>query len=505
MKCLVSIFAILIFIYSNVILQAQWVQTSGTGTGKVKSLAVNASYIFAGTSPGGVYRSTNDGTDWTQVNNGLSFTDINALYINGTDIYNATTVSVYRSANNGTNWSGVSMGVGGWTYYTFASNGSNIFAGGIEGINISTNSGSSWSLVDPQNIYGSVDTGSVYSIALSGNNVYAGTIGSDGGGIYLSTNNGTNWSRCFSGKYIQALTVIGTKIFAGTWGSGVYISTNNGTNWTQVNSGLTSTYVYSFAVNGSSLFAGTNSGIFLSNDNGAGWTPVGLDNNYILSLAISGTNLFAGTSAAGVWRRPLSELTLPVELSSFMANVQGRNILLNWSTQTEKNSNKFIIERKTSGFNWESIGSVNASVLSNSPRHYSFADNNLQSGKYQYRLKMVDNDGTFDYSKIIETEVASPKIFELSQNYPNPFNPSTKISYTLPLDSRVTIEVYNIAGERIHRLVNEEQAAGFYSIDFNPSSIDRSISSGVYFYRIIAFNKIDGTNFSSIKKMILLK
>jgi hypothetical protein len=196
---------------------------------------------------------------------------------------------------------------------------------------------------------------------------------------------------------------------------------------------------------------------------------------------------------------------LPVELSSFTSDCpDGRSVQLNWETKTEKNSNKFIVERK-SLTDWENLGSVMASVLSNSPKHYSFSDNKLQSGKYQYRLKMMDNDGSFYYSKIIEINLALPKNFELSQNYPNPFNPSTKINYSLPFDSKVTLDVYNVAGVKIAQLVNGEKPAGYYTVDFNSCSIGKNIASGVYFYRIIVSNSTDGTNFSSIKKMMILK
>ena len=136
-----------------------------------------------------------------------------------------------------------------------------------------------------------------------------------------------------------------------------------------------------------------------------------------------------------------NDAPLPVELSSFTSNVNGRNVSLNWETKTEKNSYKFDIEKEASGANWESIGSVKAAVLSNSPKQYSFTDKNLQSGKYQYRLKMIDNDGSFQYSKIVETEVAVPKDFAVSQNYPNPFNPSTKIDYQIPVDAKVVMEI----------------------------------------------------------------
>jgi hypothetical protein len=197
---------------------------------------------------------------------------------------------------------------------------------------------------------------------------------------------------------------------------------------------------------------------------------------------------------------------LPVELSSFTSIVNGRDVSLNWETKTEANSNKFVIDRalvntKTASVTWTSVGTIQASGTSGSPKQYSFTDKNLQPGKYQYRLNMVDYDGSFQYSKIIETEVALPKKFNLSQNYPNPFNPSTNINYSLPSDSRVTLEVYSISGERVAQLVNGNQPAGFYSVNF----INKNVSSGVYFYRIIAVDNATGNQFSLIKKMMLLK
>jgi hypothetical protein len=201
---------------------------------------------------------------------------------------------------------------------------------------------------------------------------------------------------------------------------------------------------------------------------------------------------------------------LPVELSSFTSSSHDQSVLLNWTTITENNSNRFEVQRtlvgpKNSASNWITIALVKASYSINSPKQYSFIDKNLQSGKYQYRLKMIDNDGAFEFSKIIESDISVPSKFELSQNYPNPFNPSTKINYTLPVDSKVTLEVYNITGEMIAQLLNEQQSAGYYSVDYNSSSVNKSIPSGIYFYRLIANGNANGTNFSSIKKMMLIK
>jgi hypothetical protein len=185
----------------------------------------------------------------------------------------------------------------------------------------------------------------------------------------------------------------------------------------------------------------------------------------------------------------------PVELSIFAANVQEHNIVLNWETKTEKNSDKFVIERKTISTDWKSIGSVKAAVLSNSTKYYSFIDQDLQTSQYNYRLKMIDNDGTFKYSKVIKAEVAVPKNYELNQNFPNPFNPNTVISYSLPSASNEKLIVYNTLGQTVKILENGFKNAGNYSINFNASDLP----SGIYFY------KLEAGQFTQIKKMILLK
>jgi hypothetical protein len=196
---------------------------------------------------------------------------------------------------------------------------------------------------------------------------------------------------------------------------------------------------------------------------------------------------------------------LPIELFSFKSQVTFNIITVFWETKTEYNSEKFEIERKSLTTEWSKIASIAASGNSNVAKQYSYKDRELNSGKYCYRLKMIDNDGRFKYSKILETEVAIPKNFELSQNYPNPFNPSTKIDYQLPVDTKVLLEIYNITGQKVVELVNKVQTAGYYSVDFNSFSLGKNITSGIYFYRIIGEDKTTGNEFSTIKKMMLLK
>ncbi len=101
----------------------------------------------------------------------------------------------------------------------------------------------------------------------------------------------------------------------------------------------------------------------------------------------------------------------------------------------------------------------------------------------------------------VEDEIVIPNKFELSQNYPNPFNPSTVISYSLPSDSKVKLQVFNALGEVITTLVDETRNAGVQTIKWNASNL----ASGVYLYRISAESISDSKKFSSVKKMILMK
>jgi len=92
-----------------------------------------------------------------------------------------------------------------------------------------------------------------------------------------------------------------------------------------------------------------------------------------------------------------------------------------------------------------------------------------------------------------------PEKYSLEQNYPNPFNPSTSISYSIPENAFVTLKIYDVLGNEVEVLINEQKESGNYQIDFNASSVSRRISSGIYYYTLTA------GNFTSTKKMILIK
>jgi hypothetical protein len=191
---------------------------------------------------------------------------------------------------------------------------------------------------------------------------------------------------------------------------------------------------------------------------------------------------------------------LPVELAAFTATANRMNADLRWSTATEVNNYGFEIERRQTA-TWNKVGFVSGAGTSNSPRDYSYTDNNLSSGRYTYRLKQIDNNGEFSYHGSVEIVIGSaPQEFALLQNYPNPFNPSTVISFQLPVNSQVTLKVYDVLGKEVATLVNEEMKAGSYTVPFSASNGNTStLASGVYIYRLNA------GSFVSTKKLVLMK
>ena len=193
------------------------------------------------------------------------------------------------------------------------------------------------------------------------------------------------------------------------------------------------------------------------------------------------------------WSNSFSGAPLPVELTSFTASAKGSSVTLNWETKTEVDNNGFEVERNSTG-TWQKIGFVEGHGTANSPKYYSFNDNNPLGSKIQYRLKQIDNDGTFEYSPVVEVEL-NPTQFTVYQNYPNPFNPSTVIRFALPVPGNVTVNVFNTLGEKVATLLDGPMEAGYQQVTFDAANFP----SGLYFYEISA------GEFKSIKKMLLMK
>ena len=336
-------------------------------------------------------------------------------------------------------------------------------------------------------------SGSVYSLlsfAVSGTNLFAGTDG--GGGVFLSTNNGTSWTTVNTGltnTAVQSLAVSGTNLFAGTYGGGVFLSTNNGTTWTAVNIGLTNTLVLSLAVSGTNLFAGTNGGVFLSTNNGISWTANGLTNTSVRSLAVSGANLFAGTWGGGVflstnngttWTAVNSGLTytdvpsLVVSGTNLFAGPNGGGVFLSTNN----------------GTSWTA---VNSGLTDTWVRSLAVSGMNLFAGTSSGGVWRRPLSEIVTSVQILPNEL--PTHFNLDQNYPNPFNPATTISFGLPSKSFVSLKVFDALGREIATVVSEELFAGNYSKNWNAYGMP----SGVYFYRM------QSGSFAETKKLVLLR
>jgi hypothetical protein len=193
------------------------------------------------------------------------------------------------------------------------------------------------------------------------------------------------------------------------------------------------------------------------------------------------------------------DYVVPVELTSFTAKAYANEVQLSWITATETNNQGFEVQRSKDG-EFETIAFVSGNGTTTETHAYAYTDKDVNAGSYSYRLKQVDFDGTFEYSNVVQVEVSVPTVFALEQNYPNPFNPSTTINFSLPVDSKVSLKVFDVLGQEISTLVNGNLVAGSHTVNFNASTLN----SGVYMYRIEATGN-DGTNFTSVKKMILTK
>ncbi len=217
-----------------------------------------------------------------------------------------------------------------------------------------------------------------------------------------------------------------------------------------------------------------------------------------------------GETLANNFEKPLkitmqTNYYVPVELSSFIAIDSDGKVVLEWVTESETNNYEFEIQRKSQDSdNWEKIASVKGHGTTTIPQKYSFIDHTVTIGTYYYRLKQIDFDGNFEYMEEISIEVNPPRSFSLYQNYPNPFNPETVIRYQIPKLSQamlpVELKIYNLLGDEVKTLVQNDQDPGFYSIEWDgKNNQGKKVTAGTYIYRLKA------GEFIKTKKMLLLR
>ncbi len=221
----------------------------------------------------------------------------------------------------------------------------------------------------------------------------------------------------------------------------------------------------------------------------SGNVPAG---DYVVTISGKGPN---GTPVHKRTVTMVVGLVIPVELTAFNASVNKNDVVLNWTTATELNNFGFEIQRSANNGDYTSLGFINGKGTTTEMNQYSFTDKTVDAGSYTYRLMQKDYDGTFAYSQEVEVEIDLPLDYSLDQNYPNPFNPTTTIRYAIPEDNFVSIKLYDVLGNEVITLVNEQKQAGRYEMLFNASNI----SSGVYYYQI------SSGSFIQTRKLMLMK
>ncbi|NWF49673.1 MAG: T9SS type A sorting domain-containing protein, partial [Ignavibacteriaceae bacterium] len=290
------------------------------------------------------------------------------------------------------------------------------------------------------------------------------------GSIIASYRRGGSWITFPNGTFVQ-----GTDYIIDIYGN----NSSAALNYNYLTSQTVASYTYDVWVNG----------VLVGNDLPKGQLANG---NTIDSYCFYGERSISNVANIFLddikYTNQISMDPLPVELNSFTASVIGSKVELKWQTETEVNNYGFEIQKSESGNRdsqeWQTIDFIEGFGNSNSPKDYSFTDDltldNNRNLTLFYRLKQIDNDGTFTYSEEIKVELLLLNGFDLEQNYPNPFNPSTVIRYAIPQSGNVKLSVYNILGQEVKVLTEGYKEAGSYEVTFD----GEGLGSGLYIYKL---------------------
>ncbi len=531
-KLYLSFFSLVIALIfaTNSFSQIGWQEvTTLPNVANINSIAVvDANVLWVCCDGGSVFRSTDAGTTWSLRNTGVPA--VNLYGIAATDTSNCwvgtTAGAIYRTSNGGLNWA-LQVSVAGSFIngiHMFDLN-NGVYTGDPSGNGVpyqnrfTTDGGTTWTLATnspiANNEFGVINAwdwtdqnhfwiGSANTTASSTTcKIYYTTTGFNGTWNFATvTGVGTT-----QGLYFQAIGMTDNNNgMAGSNNGTVVKTTDGGVNWTAVTppAALTTFAVINMNAlkNGSNLIrvvfnSTTSYFIYTTTDYGTTWNletiPASASTLGVQHLQFLDANLGFAGGGSGVVLKYVG--VVPVELTSFSANVNNGNVVLNWTTATELNNQGFEVERKIADGQFITIGHVQGNGTTTETKEYSFTDANAQIGNYTYRLKQVDFNGTFEYSNEIFVDVTAPLEFTLDQNYPNPFNPTTTINFSIAEPSFVKLAVYNLLGEEVKVLKNENMSAGTFNVSFDAASLP----SGMYLY------KIETAKYSSVRKMMLMK
>ena len=457
----------------------------------INYMVSDASYLFVATQGGGVFRSSNGGANWTAFNNLLPNNIATTLRIAGNLIFCGTQGDgVFFSFMTSPGWISVS-GLINTTPKCFTLKENNLFTGlFVKGVSVTSNSGGNWTYVNT-----GLTSLNVNSIINDGTNLYIATAS----GAYKSVNNGTNWTNIGNtfgqSAYLASVLKVGGDLFAGTLLDGVYYSPDEGANWSALNDGIPSgSAIWSLKNNGNIIYAAAGSnGVYKRAIGDPSWTAIntGLSGADLREIFISGNTILAGyaglyvTTDQGLsWTSISNGPIAGKTIRSIFALENGSKILAGTYNNGMYASTNSGTEFTAVSTGLPVLAEVNAINLVDADVFIGLTGHGVWKRPLAEMIVGI---------KTISTEI--PSGYKLEQNYPNPFNPETNIKFALPKNGKVMLSVFDLTGKEISVLVNGFLNAGTYEYNFSA----KSMTSGIYFYRLSA------NNFTAVKKMILVK
>lgn len=482
----------------------------------------------------GIYKSTDGGQNWNPIFENIDSYNLSINPTNEQDIIVSTSDGFLRSLNAGSSWSKIRPRFIDGRHCLRTS--SEIYLAGENfGIQKSSDNGTTWNSIGIIPI-------NAYRLIARGNNVlyvfdYINEV------VYRSDNSGNSWYPVFLQSFpgspsgFQISSISSDKIFSAFYDS-IGVSTDAGFTWTYSKTPITSTYnLVIDQSNESEIYTYGSNDVARTTNAGSSWSSISIPttssitlfksplNNVLYLTSSGGSHVYRSTDKGNNW----AEATMGLGSSYFYQiafdkstnTVYGYdsrspgNILwksndegLNWSKVSESNYlEKFLIVNPSNSLNLYSFDSFNyLSGSSNSGINwYPLKDINVlgkvNTAEFQNNLMFVGTEnGVYKGVPVLTTSIdlrekELPKTFFLSQNYPNPFNPTTTINYQLPVNSFVTLAIFDALGREVAELVNEERPVGSYTVKFDADGLP----SGIYFYQI----KTNG--FTQTKKLLLMK
>ena len=430
----------------------------------------NSPILFEG-NDGGIYKTTNGGTNWTDLSNGLVISQIYRIGVSQTN----PNLVLTGLQDNGTklysnsNWKDVSGGDGMECIVDYSN--SNFMYVTIQDGEIYRNfngffTDSAVKISD--NIPGKPKGAWVTPYIMNPYNnsiLYAGY-----DTIYKTTDRGNSWrriSQSFGSNKIRSLAIApsDTNVLYASDPANMYKTTNGGaTNWTSVDSPADTSYYMTYIA-------------VKHNDKNTLWITLGA---YVDTMKV-----FESTNGGGNWTNISAGLpNLPIMSIVQYKSVSDRVVLY---AGTDRG-----VYVKDGNNNWApfSNGLPNV-IVTELDIYYNSAGDKLRAGTYGRGLWETNISATGIQN--ISSEI--PFEYSLGQNFPNPFNPVTRINFQIPVKGNVSLKVYNQLGQEVAVLADKFMSVGYYSADFDASKL----SSGVYFYRLIT------GSYYATKKMVLIR